>query len=206
MIISSSTDYFISLRFPDWGPSIPSLLNYIHEGTEWAGHRPHLKNDGSHHWIPHWVVCFDCMCRSGCCEGDNTSLCTAWHRQWHGISQCLVRSVTAMSEVGVSPSGDGQGSWMLWPEIRRTGWARCYNWEADSFYQKWKWNFSLATRFPMTCPILSYTGLTLPVTNEDQDAIGRGKGGWWMSGSLPSDGCDAYCGAYWQHCSSGDLR
>ena len=70
-------------RFPDWGPSIPSLLNYIHEGTEWAAHRPCLKNDGSHHWIPHWVVCFDCTCQSGCCKGNSTSICMARHWQWH---------------------------------------------------------------------------------------------------------------------------
>ena len=81
-------------RFPDWGPSIPSLLNYIHEGTEWVAHRPCLKNDGSHRWIPHQVVCFDCTCQSGCCKGDGMSLHVAWHRQWHGISWCPVWSVT----------------------------------------------------------------------------------------------------------------
>ena len=91
-------------RFPDWGPSIPSLLNYIHEGTEWVAHRPCLKNDGSHHWIPHQVACFDCTCRSGCCEGDGTSLRAAQHRQWHSISQCPVWSVTLWEdEEGLPP-------------------------------------------------------------------------------------------------------
>ena len=95
MISKSSTDYRYLKRFPDWGPSVPSLLNYIHEGTEWEAHRPRLKNDGSHRWIPHRVVCFDCMCQSGCCEGNST----AQHWQWHGISQCPVRSVTSSHSI-----------------------------------------------------------------------------------------------------------
>ena len=53
--------------------------------------------------FPIWVVCFDCTCQSGCCEGDGMSIRAAQYWQWHSISWCLVWSVTLIPMILMVP-------------------------------------------------------------------------------------------------------